>query len=78
VVVKRENILLLEGASNGYSAYAMHRSEEIYGTAAHVSCRFTKDVAKLAVMVKTNDLVFGNANGSGKPVAQLSIGKMVP
>jgi cytochrome P450 len=82
VVVNGESVFLPGGACIGYSAYAMHHSEEIHGKDADAfrpERWLEADPARLAVMHRTNDLIFGYGKYQclGKPVAQLEIGKMV-
>ncbi|KAL4866245.1 hypothetical protein BDV12DRAFT_173125 [Aspergillus spectabilis] len=83
VLVDGESVFLPGGACIGYSAYAMHRNEKIYGKDADAFRpeRWLEevDVAKLAVMVRTNDLIFGHGKFQclGKPVAQIEIGKTI-
>ncbi|KAJ6081414.1 hypothetical protein N7499_006288 [Penicillium canescens] len=60
----------------------MHQSEKIYGKDAEAFRpeRWLKsDPAKLAVMVRTNELIFGHGRFQccGKAVAQIEIGKTV-
>lgn len=77
-----ENVYLPWGVSIGYSAHGMHRNEEIYGTDAK-SFRperwFEIDTAKLTVMLRTNDLIFGYGRFQclGKVVAQMELGKLL-
>ncbi|KAJ5553091.1 hypothetical protein N7494_002469 [Penicillium frequentans] len=82
VVVDGESVFLPGGVSIGYSAYAMHRSEKIYGKDAKAfrpERWLESDPDKLAVMTRTNDLIFGYGKFQclGKPVAQIEIGKTV-
>ncbi|KAK1763965.1 Pisatin demethylase [Phialemonium atrogriseum] len=82
VVVDGESVFLPGGVCIGYSAYAMHRSEDIYGMDADAfrpERWFESDPAKLARMVRTNDLTFGHGKFQclGKPVAQIEIGKTI-
>ena len=82
VVVDGESVFLPGGACIGYSACAMHRSEKIYGNDAVVfrpERWLESDPDKLAVMVRTNELIFGYGKFQclGKPVAQIEIGKTV-
>ncbi|KAL4974569.1 cytochrome P450 [Aspergillus desertorum] len=83
VVVDGETVFLPGGVCIGYSAYAMHRSEEIYGEDAKAFRpeRWLEESnpTKMAIMVRTNDLIFGHGKFQclGKPVAQIEIGKMV-
>ncbi|KAL5342230.1 cytochrome P450 [Aspergillus crustosus] len=82
VVVDGESVFLPGGVCIGYSAYAMHQSETIYGKDAKAfrpERWLELDPAKLAVMLRTNDLIFGHGKFQclGKPVAQLEIGKIV-
>jgi hypothetical protein len=81
VVVNGENILLLEGVSNGYSAYAMHWSEEIYGN--DVACFLSRERLRrtlrswLSWSKPTTPSLLRQWQCLGKPVAQLGVGKMV-
>jgi len=84
VVVDGEEVFLPGGACIGYSAYAMHHSEEVHGKDAHAFrperwLEAQADPARLAAMHRTNDLIFGHGKFQclGKPVAQLEIGKTV-
>ncbi|OQD66167.1 hypothetical protein PENPOL_c005G05328 [Penicillium polonicum] len=82
VVVDGESVFLPGGACIGYSAYAMHKSEKIYGRDAHVfrpERWLESDPTRLAAMVRTNDLTFGHGKFQclGKVVAQMEIGKTV-
>ena len=82
VVVDGESVFLPSGACIGYSAYAMHQSEKIYGKDAHVfrpERWLESDATRLAAMVRTNDLTFGHGKFQclGKVVAQMEIGKTV-
>ncbi|KAJ5707642.1 hypothetical protein N7488_007443, partial [Penicillium malachiteum] len=82
VVVGGENVFLPGGVCIGYSAYAMHHSEEIYGPDAKIfrpERWLESDPAKLAEMVQINGLSFGYGNFQclGKPVAQIEIGKTI-
>ncbi|KAL2864022.1 cytochrome P450 [Aspergillus lucknowensis] len=83
VVVDGESVFLPGGVCIGYSAYAMHHSEKIYGSDAKAFRpeRWIEesDPEKLAAMIRTNDLVFGHGKFQclGKPVAQIEIGKTV-
>ena len=82
VVVDGESVFLPGGACIGYSAYAMHHSEDIHGKDADAfrpERWLEADPARLAVMHRTNDLIFGYGRFQclGKPVAQLEIGKTV-
>ena len=82
VVVDGESVFLPGGVCIGYSAYAMHQSEKIYGTDAKAfrpERWLESDPAMLALMVRTNDLIFGHGKFQclGKAVAQIEIGKTV-
>ncbi|CEN60829.1 hypothetical protein ASPCAL03261 [Aspergillus calidoustus] len=82
VTVNGESIFLPGGVCIGYSAYAMHRSETIYGQDADAfrpERWLEADVDKLAAMIRTNDLHFGYGKFQclGKPVAQIEIGKTI-
>ncbi|KAJ5693643.1 hypothetical protein N7536_004055 [Penicillium majusculum] len=82
LVVDDESVFLPGGTCIGYSAYAMHQNEEIYGTDAEAfqpERWFESDQAKLADMILTNDLMFGygKLQSLGKPVAQIEIGKTI-
>lgn len=82
VVVDGESVFLPSGTCIGYSACAMHKSEKIYGKDAEAfrpERWLDSDPAKLAVMVRTNELIFGHGKFQclGKTVAQIEIGKMV-
>jgi cytochrome P450 len=82
VEVDGNGIFLPEGVCIGYSAYGMHRAEEMYGQDA-ASFRperwFEPDQKKLAAMVRTNELIFGHGKWAclGKPVAQLELSKTI-
>ncbi|KAJ5578132.1 uncharacterized protein N7459_007096 [Penicillium hispanicum] len=82
LVVDGESVFLPGGVCIGYSAYAMHQSEEIFGKDAKAfrpERWLESDPAQLAVMVRTNDLIFGHGKFQclGKAVAQIEIGKLV-
>lgn len=82
VELNGENVFLPGGVCIGYSAYAMHRSEQIYGKDAKAfrpERWFESDSDKLASMIRTNDLVFGHGKFMclGKPVAQIEMSKVV-
>lgn len=82
LVVDGESVFLPGGVCIGYSAYAMHQSEKIYGKDAKAfrpERWLESDPAMLAVMVRTNDLTFGHGKFQclGKAVAQIEIGKTV-
>ncbi|OGE46976.1 hypothetical protein PENARI_c081G00866 [Penicillium arizonense] len=82
LIVDGESVLLPGGACIGYSAYAMHQSEKIYGKDAEAfrpERWLESNPAKLAVMVRTNELIFGHGRFQclGKAVAQIEIGKTV-
>ncbi|EGR45583.1 uncharacterized protein TRIREDRAFT_67964 [Trichoderma reesei QM6a] len=82
VKIKGQEVFLPGGANIGYSAYAMHRSPEIYGEDAKAfrpERWFEEDQDKLAVMLRTNELIFGHGKYQclGKPVAQIEIGKVI-
>lgn len=77
-----ETMFLPGGACIGYSAVAMHMSEAVYGddaAAFRPERWFEPDTARLAAMVRTNELVFGHGKWSclGKPVAQIELAKAV-
>ncbi|CAI7628389.1 unnamed protein product [Penicillium pancosmium] len=82
VIVNGESVFLPDGACIGYSAYSMHHSERIYGKDAKVfrpERWFESDSAKLADMVRTNELIFGYGKYRclGKTVADIEIGKLI-
>lgn len=82
LILDGESVSLPGGVCVGYSAYAMHRNEKIYGKDANAfrpERWFESDPAKLATMVQTNDLIFGHGKFQclGKAVAQIEIGKTV-
>jgi cytochrome P450 len=82
VVIDGESVFLPGGVCIGYSAYAMHQSENIYGKDANTfrpERWLESDPAILALMVRTNDLIFGHGKFQclGKAVAQIEIGKTV-
>ncbi|CAI7583618.1 unnamed protein product [Penicillium glandicola] len=82
VIVDGESIFLPGGACIGYSAYAIHQSEKVYckdAKAFRPERWLESDPAKLAVMVRTNDLIFGHGKFHclGKPVAHIELGKTV-
>ncbi|OJJ07012.1 hypothetical protein ASPVEDRAFT_46392 [Aspergillus versicolor CBS 583.65] len=86
VVVDGENVFIPggDGVCIGYSAYAMHRSEQIYGQDAQAFrperwLESYPDPTKYARMIRTNDLVFGHGHFRclGRPVAQIELGKTV-
>ena len=82
VVVDGESVFLPGGVCIGYSAYAMHHSEKIYGKDAKAfrpERWFESNPDKLAAMTRTNDLIFGYGKFQclGKPVAQIEIGKTI-
>ncbi|KAJ5288296.1 hypothetical protein N7508_011071 [Penicillium antarcticum] len=76
LTVDGESVFLPGGACIGYSACAMHQSEKIYGKDAKAfrpERWLESDPAKLAVMVRTNELIFGHGRFQclGKAVAQI-------
>ncbi|KAM0334507.1 hypothetical protein ACHAQA_001536 [Verticillium albo-atrum] len=80
VLVNGESVVLPGGVCIGYSAYAMHRSEALYGDDAQAfrpERWFEDDKEKLAAMVRTNDMVFGDGKFMclGKAVAQMEMAK---
>lgn len=86
VVVNGENVFIPggDGVCIGYSAYAMHRSEQIYGKDAQAFrperwLESYSDPTKYGRMIRTNDLVFGHGHFRclGRPVAQIELGKTV-
>ncbi|KAK2012105.1 cytochrome P450 [Colletotrichum eremochloae] len=82
VEVDGEDVHLPGGICIGYSAYAIHRSEQIYGKdskAFRPERWFERDAGKLARMIRTNDLVFGHGNFMclGKPVAHMEFSKTI-
>ncbi|PNP54451.1 hypothetical protein THARTR1_05008 [Trichoderma harzianum] len=82
VKVKGEDVFLPGGACIGYSALAMHHSTEIYGPDAKAfrpERWFEQEKDKLALMLRTNELIFGHGKFQclGKAVAQIEIGKVV-
>ncbi|KAL2785026.1 cytochrome P450 [Aspergillus keveii] len=82
VTVDGESIFLPGDVCIGYSAYAMHRNERIYGKDADAfrpERWLEADVDELATMTRTNDLNFGYGRFQclGKPVAQIEIGKTI-
>lgn len=83
IVVNGENIFVPGGVCIGYSAYGMHQSTETYGEDAKAfrpeRWLDESDPAKLAAMIRSNDLTFGYGKYQclGKPVAQVEIGKTV-
>ncbi|KAK1995933.1 cytochrome P450 [Colletotrichum falcatum] len=82
VEVDGEDVYLPGGICIGYSAYAIHRSEQVYGKdskAFRPERWFERDADKLANMIRTNDLVFGHGNFMclGKPVAQMELSKTI-
>ncbi|KAJ5832685.1 hypothetical protein N7474_000996 [Penicillium riverlandense] len=82
LVLDGESVFLPGGVCIGYSAKAMHQSEQIYGKDAEAfrpERWLESDPAKLAVMIRTNDLIFGHGKFQclGKAVAQIEIGKTV-
>ncbi|KAH6609564.1 cytochrome P450 [Trichoderma cornu-damae] len=82
VRVNGKDVFLPGGASIGYSAFAMHRSTEIYGSDAKAfrpERWFDDDKDKLAVMLRASDMIFGHGKYQclGKPVAQIEFGKML-
>ncbi|KAL2817624.1 cytochrome P450 [Aspergillus granulosus] len=82
VTVDGESIYLPGGVCIGYSAYAMHQNEKIYGKDADAfrpERWLEADAEELAVMIRTNELNFGYGKFQclGKPVAQIGIGKTI-
>ncbi|KAJ5780422.1 hypothetical protein N7457_005582 [Penicillium paradoxum] len=82
VVVDGERVFLPGGACIGYSAYAMHHSEKVYGKDAGAfrpERWLESDPDKLALMTHTNELIFGFGRFQclGKVVAQIEIGKII-
>ncbi|KAM5350025.1 hypothetical protein ACJ41O_006530 [Fusarium nematophilum] len=82
LVVNGESVFLPGSVCIGYSAHAMHLSEEVYGKDAKAfrpERWLTADSDKLAAMVRTNELVFGHGKFQclGKPVAHHELGKTI-
>ncbi|KAK1978580.1 hypothetical protein LZ30DRAFT_537124, partial [Colletotrichum cereale] len=82
VEVDGEDINLPGGICIGYSAYAIHRSEQVYGKYSKTfqpERWFERDADKLAKIILTNDLVFGHGNIMclGKPVAHMELSKTI-
>lgn len=90
VVLNGEKVFLPGGVCVGYSAYAMHHSETVYGEDAKVfrperwvepDCPETDTLFKdrLLAMKLTNNLTFGYSRFQclGRPVAQLELGKVI-
>ncbi|OQD77525.1 hypothetical protein PENDEC_c002G05703 [Penicillium decumbens] len=82
LVVDGESVFLPGGVCIDYSAYSMHQSEKIYGKDAkgfRPERWLEADPAALAVMIRTNDLIFGHGKFQclGKAVAQIEIEKTV-
>lgn len=82
VVVDGESVFLPSGVCVGYSAHAIHHSENIYGKDAKAfrpERWFEPDPARLALMVRTNELIFGYGKFQclGKSIAQIEIGKII-
>ncbi|KAL3462677.1 cytochrome P450 [Aspergillus heterothallicus] len=82
VTVDGQSVYLPGGVCIGYSAYAMHRSERIYGRDADAfrpERWLEANADRLVAMTRTNDLNFGHGRFQclGKPVAQIEIGKTV-
>ncbi|OAQ90363.1 cytochrome P450 52A11 [Purpureocillium lilacinum] len=85
VLVDGAPVFLPGGASIGYSAYAMHHSEAIYGADAKAFrperwlVAAEEDPDRHALMLRTNELVFGHGKYQclGKPVAQLELAKTI-
>ena len=75
LIVDGESVFLPGGICIGYSAYAMHQSEKVYGKDAKAfrpERWLESDPAKLSVMVQTNHLIFGHGKFQclGKAVAK--------
>lgn len=82
VAINGQSYFLPGGTSIGYSGCAMHHDKAVYGKDAKTFRpeRWSEDdPAKLAAMIKTNDLIFGHGNFQclGKPVAQIEINKII-
>ncbi|KAJ6045244.1 uncharacterized protein N7446_003446 [Penicillium canescens] len=82
IVVDGQSVFLPGGICIGYSAYAMHQSEKVYGKDAKAfrpERWLESDPAKLSVMVRTNQLIFGHGKFQclGKTVAEIEIGKVI-
>lgn len=82
VHVGEEQFFLPGGVCIGYSAYAMHHDQEIYGEDAHAfrpERWFESNEDKLRAMISTNELIFGYGKFQclGKKVAQIELGKIV-
>ncbi|OAA53198.1 Cytochrome P450 [Cordyceps fumosorosea ARSEF 2679] len=82
VIVDGQAHFIPGGTCIGYSAYAMHRSRDIYGADADVfrpERWLETDEEKLRVMTFTNELVFGHGKFRclGQKVAQMEISKLI-
>ncbi len=83
VVVDGRPVFLPGGTNVSYARYAVLRNKQVYGEDADEfypeRWLVEKDEAKLAVMHKTHDLVFGYGRYQclGKPVALMEISKAV-
>lgn len=80
--VEGKEVVIPGGVCIGYSAYAMHHSEKIYGKDAKVfrpERWLETDQDKLVPMLKANELTFGHGKYRclGKPVAEIEIGKLI-
>jgi cytochrome P450 len=82
ILVDGQSVVLPGGICIGYSAYAMHQSEKVYGKDAKAfrpERWLESDPVKLADMVRTNNLIFGHGKFQclGKAVAEIEIGKVI-
>jgi len=82
VAVNGENVFLPGGTSIGYSGLAIHHDKAVYGEdvkAFRPERWFEQDPAKLAAMLKSNDLIFGYGKFQclGRPVALFEINKII-
>ena len=82
VEIDGKTVFLPAGTEIIYCAYAMHRSKDTYGEDAKAfrpERWFEPDAARLANMVRVNDLVFGHGKFTclGKPVALVELGKVL-
>lgn len=82
VSVNGEDVFLPGGACIGYSAYAMHHDNVVYGPDADAfrpERWFEPDPDRLRAMTFTNELIFGHGKFQclGKKVAQMELSKLI-
>jgi cytochrome P450 len=83
VTVEGETVFLPGGVNIGYGAWGMHHNKLVYGENAEQywpeRWLVVDDKEKLALMVKTNDMIFGYGKWLclGKNIAHIEIGKAI-